>query len=352
MRSLVIRKYLVDFFIYTIAYVVIALAMDWIFNGVVIDYLYITLPSSVFQAVWANKFVVALLVYTIGLLVLSLIHLFRLTGSLKVATEAISQEDPFSGRSCPEELKDFSLRLKEFKQQAKDNEAARKTAERQKSDLIVYLAHDLKTPLTSVIGYISLLAESPDMPFEQRAKYTDIALDKAYRLEHLINEFFDITRLNLQTVSTQKTPINLTVLLLQVISEFYPMLEGKGMAFTKEIAPDLKLNGDADKLARVFENLLRNAINYSEEGASVRCTAMADGDRAIVKISNTGTPIPPEKLSRIFEQFYRLDDARQSSTGGTGLGLTIAKQIVELHQGSITAESNEEATVFTVTLPL
>lgn len=352
MRSPVIRKYLVDFFIYSIIYVAVALAMDWIFNGVVMDYLYATLPSILFRVVWANKLVAALLVYTVGLLVLSLIYLFRLTGLFKTATEAISQDDPFADRACPEELKDFSLRLKDFKQLIKDNEAARKTAERQKNDLIVYLAHDLKTPLTSVIGYISLLAESPDMPFEQRVKYTGIALDKAYRLEHLINEFFDITRLNLQTVSTQKTTINLTVLLLQVISEFYPMLENKGMNFTREITPDLKLNGDADKLARVFENLLRNAINYSEEGASIRCVATTERQNAVICISNTGAPIPSEKLSRIFDRFYRLDDARQSDTGGTGLGLTIAKQIVELHQGTITAESTEEATVFTVTLPM
>ncbi len=352
MRNLAIRKYLVRIFIYTVVYVIVALVMDWGFNGVVVEQLNEILPHWLFELIWDNIISVALLVYIAGLLVISIIQVIRLSRLLRTASQAVTSDDLLNEENCPVELQELSLKLREFKQNAKANEEARKSAEQQKNDLIVYLAHDLKTPLTSIIGYLSLLEESPDIPIEQRSKYTGIALDKAYRLELLINEFFEITRLNLQTVPTHKTPINLTVLLLQVLSEFYPMFESKNMTVEQAVAPELKIVGDADKLARVFENLLKNAVNYGYENSCVKCRAFDYGRYVVVKISNQGNNIPPEKLSRIFDKFYRLDDARQSNTGGTGLGLAISKQIVEMHNGTISVTSENNITEFTVAFPL
>ena len=344
---------MVRIFIYTAVYAAIVLIMDLIFNGTVIDYLYDRLPPKLFFLIWQNKGVTSLIVYIVGLVVVSVIHVFRLAKLLQTASAAVTQEALLSDKqNCPDELKDFSIRLTEFRQMLRANEAARKTAEQQKNDLIVYLAHDLKTPLTSVIGYLSLLEESPELNAEQRAKYIGIALEKAHRLEMLINEFFEITRLNLQTDAVHKESVNLTVLLLQVISEFYPMLENKGMSIQRNIASDLHINGDADKLARLFENLLRNAVNYSTADSVIQCSAVAGVKSAVIKFSNVGETIPPEKLEHLFDKFYRLDDARQSDTGGTGLGLAIAKQIVTLHGGNITATSNQNITEFTVILPL
>lgn len=352
MKNLAIRKYLVRIFIYTVIYIVFVLILDWGFNGAVVDLLNDALPHWIFELIWDNIVAVSLVVYIAGLLVISIIQVIRLSRLLRTAGQAVIRDDLLTEDDCPPELQDLSLKLREFKQNAKANEEARKAAEQQKNDLIVYLAHDLKTPLTSIIGYLSLLEESPDIPTEQRAKYTGIALDKAYRLELLINEFFEITRLNLQSVPTQKVTTNLTVLLYQVLSEFYPMLEGKGMTVEQKIDPELKLLGDPDKLARVFENLLKNAVNYGYENTCIRCKAFEYGRYIVVKISNSGNTIPPERLNRIFDKFYRLDDARQSNTGGTGLGLAISKQIVELHNGKISVTSENNVTEFTVAFTL
>lgn len=351
MKKQVIKKYLKRIFIYTAIYLAVVLLMDFVFNGVVVDYLVEILPYSLFRLIWNNKTTSAMIVYIIGLVVISVVEIFRLTKLLTTASEAISRDTP-EEENTPQELKEFSQKLREFKQMVRANEEARKAAEQQKNDLIVYLAHDLKTPLTSVIGYLSLLEESPELPQAHRAKYTGIALKKAYRLETLINEFFDITRLNLQSASVQKVPTNLTVLLLQVISEFYPMLESKNMTIEQTIEAELKVTGDPDKLARLFENLLRNAVNYGRSATAITCSASAGEGFVQIRLSNAGDTIPQEKLSRIFEKFYRLDDARQSATGGTGLGLAISKQIVELHGGTIGVTSADGITEFTVRLPM
>jgi len=252
----------------------------------------------------------------------------------------------------PRELKEIETKLNTIKYTAIRNEQVAKEAEQRKNDLVVYLAHDLKTPLTSVIGYLSLLAESPDMPVESRAKYTKIALDKAYRLEQLINEFFDITRFSLQNISLENGKINLSLMLLQIIDEFYPMMTEKNLSAVTHINDGIVIYGDADKLARVFDNLLRNAVSYSYENGNIEISAEVENNQAVVSFRNTGDEIPPHKLDRIFEKFFRLDTSRGTKTGGAGLGLAIAKQIIELHGGRIDAVSNKEYTEFTVILPV
>ncbi len=224
-------------------------------------------------------------------------------------------------------------------------------AEQRKNDLVVYLAHDIKTPLTSIIGYLNLLDEAPDMPMEQKAKYTKITLEKAYRLEHLINEFFEITRFNLQTIVLNKEEINLGYMLIQMADEFYPILSSQNKEVEVNIEEGFTIFGDADKLARVFNNILKNAIAYSYKNSTISISSKSDGDKNIVKFTNKGKPIPPQKLNTIFEKFYRLDSSRATKTGGTGLGLAIAKEIINVHEGSISVESNIDKTTFTVILP-
>ncbi len=224
-------------------------------------------------------------------------------------------------------------------------------AEQRKNDLIIYLAHDLKTPLTSVIGYLALLRDEADLSPERREKYLSIALNKAERLEELINEFFEITRFNLRNIELQRGRVNLTRLLEQLAFEFGPMLRDKNLRCNLEVAPDLMLSCDADKMQRVLDNLLCNAVYYSFENSAIEISARREGERILIRFLNHGDTIPQEKLSRLFEQFYRLDGARGTNAGGAGLGLAIAKQIVELHGGEITAESREETIVFCVSLP-
>jgi len=253
--------------------------------------------------------------------------------------------------TLPNEYSQFEAQLVKIKSVALKHEQLMQMEMQRKNDLITYLAHDLKTPLASVIGYLSLLSEAPDLPVEQRNKYTGIALEKAYRLEELINEFFDITRFNLQTIVLNKGKIKLAFMLEQLADEFYPLLTPQGKQVTIHAPEDLILVGDADKLARVFNNILKNAIAYSYANSTITITAARQGDNVSITFTNQGDPIPSQKLATIFEKFYRLDAARSTATGGTGLGLAIAQEIVLAHGGTITVESNPEHTTFTVNLP-
>lgn len=271
----------------------------------------------------------------------------------KVVQAAGTLMDPDTAPpQLPDALAPAEAALRLARQQVQHNAALAREAEQRKNDLIVYLAHDLKTPLTSVIGYLTLLRDEPQLSPELRARYTGIALDKAERLEDLINEFFDITRFNLSHIELDRRPTDLTRMLEQVISEFEPMLAEQQLTCHADLPPRLEYNCDPDKMARVLDNLLRNACHYSTPGTQVEITAREESGKAVLTFRNFGRTIPPEKLERLFEQFFRLDESRASRTGGAGLGLAIARQIVELHGGTITAESADNQVLFTLQLPL
>ncbi len=250
-----------------------------------------------------------------------------------------------------QEYEEFKIQLMQLKEMEQHSRQLAETEMQRKNDLITYLAHDLKTPLASVIGYLCLLNEAPDMPEIQKNKYVGTALQKAYRLEELINEFFDITRFNLQSIVLNKSKINLSLMLRQMADEFYPMLVSGGRKAAVHAPDNLILTGDADKLARVFNNILKNAIAYSDKNSVIDISAAQVRNSIVITFANYGDPIPPQKLKMIFEKFYRLDSARSTNTGGAGLGLAIAKEIVTAHGGTIKAESNLKQTMFTVRLP-
>ena len=205
--------------------------------------------------------------------------------------------------------------------------------------------------LSGVIGYLELLEEVPEMPEAQRSRYLRVALEKAGRLETLMNEFFDITRFNQQTILLERQSFSLTYMLRQMIEEFYPMLGDKNQKICLEQSRELYAEGDPDKLARVFNNLLKNAIAYGDRDSEIRINVEETGKELQITIENQGRQIPPQKLELLFEKFYRLDDSRASDTGNAGLGLAIAREIVELHGGSVQAESREHAVAFIVKLP-
>lgn len=254
--------------------------------------------------------------------------------------------------TLPPDFAEIENKLNSIKYESLRNQQAAREAEQRKNDLVVYLAHDLKTPLTSVIGYLSLLSEEEDLPLQLRQKYVGISLDKAQRLESLINEFFEITRFSLQNIQLETGEINLSMMLRQLVEEFYPQLAEKGLRCEVESAQQVFYFGDADKLARVFDNLLRNAILYSKEGSLIRVGLWQGEGQAVIKFRNVGRKIPAHQLQNIFEKFYRLDDSRSTKTGGAGLGLAIAKEIVELHGGTIQAQSDDQYTEFTICLPI
>ena len=249
------------------------------------------------------------------------------------------------------ELKPIETRLNEIKQILKKQEQEVIEGEKKKNDLIVFLAHDLKTPLTSIVAYLTMLDSYQDMPEEERQRYTHIALEKSIRLGELISEFFEITKFNLQDIVLEPVELNLSMMLEQLADELYGVLREKNLTCEVEAAEDMVVYGDADKLARVFDNILRNAVSYCYPNTKIRIQAEMTEEGNRIVFSNRGKQIPKEQLGTIFEKFYRLDEARHSTTGGAGLGLAMAKEIVELHGGTIWAESDDKETRFIVTLP-
>lgn len=252
----------------------------------------------------------------------------------------------------PKEYAEISAQMSAIKSTMQRHEQMLKEEAGRKNDLIAYLAHDLKTPLTAVIGYLALLDEAQDMPIEQKTKYVNIALSKALRLEKLINEFFDITRYNLQQIDLEKESINLCHMLVQMTDEFYPLLNAHGNQTEVCVDEDVTVYGDSMKLARVFNNILKNAIYYSYPDTIIKIWAESTDTDVWIYFCNKGKTIPAGKLNSIFEKFFRMDEARSTNTGGAGLGLAIAKEIITLHGGKITAESENESTTFRIFLPI
>lgn len=323
---------------------------QWLYN--IFPHLY-DLLDNIYELVFERAYFIFIIFGTTLIIVLSL--LYKLLNKIFSYVFAVSESaDKLFDKNVeyinlPPEMVEVEKKLNHFKTK---NERLARENEQKKDELIVYLAHDIKTPLTSMIGYLSLLSEIKDMPQEQRNRYIDIALDKSYRLEYLINELFDVARFNSEKIVLEKEEINLNLMLEQIADDFYPTLKemNKKINFTSD--EKTILYADPNKLSRVFNNLIKNAVNYSKENTDIDISILNKENQATVKITNKGKQIPKEKLDKIFEKFYRLDSSRTSKTGGSGLGLAIAKEIVELHGGRIYAESDMKETTFSVILPI
>ena len=348
------RKTWVSYLLVLIAWVTVVLALT------VVSFL---LCSSI---IWYDSFLYRLLnwvrdyivfvdtfVVLMGWVVISYFYIARPVQEMELLLSAAGDlahptEDPIS---LPESLKSAEDQLNLVREQALRDTRAAREAEQRKNDLVVYLAHDLKTPLTSVIGYLTLLRDEPQISPELRGRYTGIALEKAERLEDLVNEFFDITRFSLTTLELEVQSVDLTRLLQQLSSEFAPVLHEKGMDCTLSLPPALHVLCDPDKIARVFDNLLNNACHYAYPDSTLSIEGFENGEEVVLRFRNAGHTIPPEKLQRMFERFFRLDSSRSTKSGNAGLGLAIAKEIVEAHGGAISAQSENEQIIFTVKLP-
>lgn len=284
-----------------------------------------------------------------------MVRIFRwVTGYFREVNQGIESllaDDEKQIQLSPEILP-FERKLNSVKQTLAERKMETALAEQRKDELVMYLAHDIRTPLTSVIGYLNLLEEDPNMPPEQRAVRVHIALEKAYRLETMVNEFFEITKYKSQKITLSKETIDLYYMLVQLSDELSPVLAPRGNTVTLHLDENLTIEADPEKLARVFNNILKNAASYSFPHTEIVISAEKLEHEVIIRFQNSGEDIPNEALASLFNKFYRVDQSRSSDTGGTGLGLAIAKEIVTLHGGAISASSKNHVVTFTVSLPL
>ena len=223
--------------------------------------------------------------------------------------------------------------------------------ERSKNELITNVAHDLRTPLTSIIGYMELLKAKTDLPDETRNQYINIAYTKAKKLEKLIEDLFGFTKLNYGKIAMKVEKVDVIKLISQLMDEFYPTFNDKHLEYELTTnVPSAIITADGNLLARLFDNLLANAIKYGSDGKRIDVKINADEENVRVAVINYGKVIPEEELPYLFDKFYRVEQSRSVKTGGTGLGLAIAKNIVDMHGGTIAVESDLKGTRFIVTL--
>ena len=262
-------------------------------------------------------------------------------GNLNTVIDVIG-DDEFSSMAA--NLNHMAADIKKLMEKERESE-------RTKNELITNVAHDLRTPLTSIIGYLELLAGNQQVPADMQHKYIEIAYGKSRRLQKLIEDLFGFTKLNYGKIAMHVGQLDIVKLLGQLLEEAYPNFVEKGLSYDLQSnVPAKTINADGNLLARLFDNLIGNAIKYGADGKRVLVKIHAEGETVTVSVTNYGYVIPTDELPLIFNKFYRVEQSRSSSTGGTGLGLAIAKEIVDMHGGTISVASDLNGTVFTVKL--
>ena len=269
-------------------------------------------------------------------------------GTAKIAAGDLNAEIPVRGK---DEFAAIAASLNKMTGEVKILMEKEREAEKTKNDLITNVAHDLRTPLTSIIGYLELLKNRPELGQEDRQHFVDIAYQKSKKLEKLIEDLFGFTKLNYGKITMKPGVLDIVKLLEQILDEFYPNFQEAGLACEFDCQePSILVEADGNLLARLFDNLVNNAVKYGADGKLVRVEMRKEARQVAVRVINYGKIIPEEELSHIFEKFYRVEHSRSQNTGGTGLGRAIARGVAQLHGGSLTASSDIRGTVFEVKL--
>ena len=306
--------------------------------------------------------ILGILIYVIaGILVFSAAFLLlqyrsmKYIGKISSAMQSISEGDLNTSVEVvgDDEFSAMAANLNKMVEDIRDLMDREREAERTKNELITNIAHDLRTPLTSIIGYLELLRSGQNavMPPELEKKYIDIAYTKSKRLEKLIEDLFGFTKMTYGKMAMKVGQVDIIKLLSQLLEEFYPSFAENNLTYElSSNVPAKVIAADGNLLARLFDNLINNAIKYGADGKRILVKVHAEDEIVAVSVVNYGHVIPEQELPLIFNKFYRVEQSRSSSTGGTGLGLAIAKNIVEMHGGAIEVESDLNGTVFTVQL--
>lgn len=358
------------------------------------------------------KLPVALCLYFIGTLVIAFIVLNKSLQYFDILSSSVRKllNSKDTHVDLPDDLSIIKSELVNIKAQSIEAERHAINAEKRKNELVAYLAHDIKTPLTSILGYLTLLKETVTLPDGQRRHYAEIALSKAEHLEGLIDEFFEITRYNLQSIPIERETFNLELFCQQIADDFYPEAKRKQLSIevkplqatepykavqaksfqsteprkpfqpsrrsepqkpaqsfessepdkTNNTSPvlanasydnEFQIFADPEKLARAVSNVMRNALAYAEPQSTITIELIPTPKGSVIAIRNKGKEISPTHLQSIFEKFFREDSSRGSKQGGAGLGLAIAKEIMLAHGGNITAASEHGITTFRLFIP-
>ncbi len=226
--------------------------------------------------------------------------------------------------------------------------------EKSKDELITNVSHDLRTPLTSIIGYLGLIEDHQYHSEDDILKYTHTAFSKAKQMKSLVEDLFEYTKMRQTDTPMNISKIDINQMLEQLAASFELEAEDKGIKVSVDIDDKpLQIEADAEKLGRVFNNLITNALKYGDGGHNIILRSKPVSAREIqVSVENDGSPIPEASLKQVFERFYRVEGSRSKATGGTGLGLAIAQSIVDRHGGYIYVTSDKKMTRFIIHLPV
>lgn len=312
-----------------------------------------TMSQSVALDVWVIAiFTMLLLVIYFILISNKFVSYVReiISGVERMKSGDLMEEIPVQGE---DEFSEIAVSINEMRQNLYETMEAQKTVEKTKDELITNVAHDLRTPLTSILGYLDLLTQGDFLTEEQKQKYLGIVSSKAKQLETLVKDLFDYTRYDKNKVKIKKEILDLNLFVPQLVDEFYPsFMDHQLECRTDFYEGALNIEGNGELLARAIGNLISNAIKYGADGKLVEVHTGLKDKMAFVAIVNYGKIIPAKDLDKIFDKFYRVENSRSLKTGGTGLGLAIAKNIVNLHEGAIWATSDESGTRFQIELPV
>ena len=312
-----------------------------------------------FQTLISDKLWVALVVLVIELILTAIIvistyhklELDRIQQALKkIATDNLTKQVKIKVNPDLQSIVDsFNLLISNMNRRAEEQ----KQSEESKDELISNVSHDIRTPLTSVIGYLGLIESKNFNDLGQILKYTHIAYKKSLEMQNLVNSLFEYANVQHATSRLNMTKFDMAQMLDQLSADFELEANKRGMEIIVNSIPDkILMKGDTEKLGRVFNNLIMNALKYGKGATHIWLTAEKKDKEVVVTVANNGQPIPEDSLKHVFDRFYRVEDSRSKKTGGTGLGLAIAQSMIQLHGGTIAVTSDDAKTSFISHFPI